>query len=53
MYNEAVAWLNSKKQATSEHAAEVVAIAQRICRDYTQEAVTVEYNGQVKFVTAE
>ena len=35
------------------HAAEVVAIAQRICRDYTQEAVTVEYNGQVKFVTAE
>lgn len=38
------------EQAT-EHAADVVAIAQRICKEYNQEAVTVEYNGQVKFIT--
>jgi hypothetical protein len=35
------------------HAKDVIGIAQRICKEYGQEAVTVEYNGQVKFVTAE
>ena len=34
-----------------KHAGDVLAIAQRLCREYNQEAVTVEYNGQVKFVT--
>lgn len=40
-------------EQAKEHAADVVAIAQRICKEYGQEAVTVEYNGQVKFITAE
>ena len=35
-----------------EHATDVIAIAKRLCKQYSQEAVTVEYNGQVKFVTA-
>lgn len=34
-------------------ALDVVKIAQRLCRDYGQEAVTVEYNGQVAFIDAE
>ena len=35
-----------------EHATDVITIAKRLCKQYSQEAVTVEYNGQVKFVTA-
>ena len=36
-----------------EHADRVVDIARRICKEYSQEAVTVEYNNQVAFVGAE
>lgn len=36
-----------------EHADEVLTIARRICREFNQEAVTVEYNGQIAFVRAE
>lgn len=36
-----------------EHADEVISIARRICREFNQEAVTVEYNGQIGFIGKE
>lgn len=40
------------EQAT-DHFMDVYGICQRLCQEFHQEAVTLEYNGQVKFVTAE
>lgn len=51
--NVTIVYAFCTSEQAREHAADVVGIAQRICREYSQEAVTVEYNGQVKFITAE
>ena len=37
-------------EQASEHFADVYAICEKIKREMSQEAVTLEYNGQVKFV---
>lgn len=37
-------------EQAAEHFEEVLAICERIKREYRQEAVTLEYNGQIKFV---
>ena len=38
------------KEAFADHLDELLEICERIKRDMGQEAVTLEYNGQVKFV---
>ena len=38
------------KEAFADHLDELLEVCERIKRDMGQEAVTLEYNGQVKFV---